>query len=287
MSKEPKEKKQDKKQLLEERAETRQIIGGNMNFAAAEAYKLLRTNLTFSLSGEEDACCVVGVTSSFRAEGKSVTAINLAYTLAEAQKRVLLLEGDMRLPTIARRLELNATPGLSNLLAGMCTWKECCQVYQSSTERKTVKVDVLVSGDVPPNPSELLGGQRMQLLVERLRQYYDFIIVDLPPVTAVADPIIACKIVDGMIIVVRADHTIRDAVSETVRQLRQIDARILGFVFNAAGEGGGGYYRGRRYYRKNYYRKYYKSYNYYGGYHGDYRSAQSAAEQKRNEKDHA
>ena len=89
---------------------------------------------------EEDACCVVGVTSSFRAEGKSVTAINLAYTLAEAQKRVLLLEGDMRLPTIARRLELNATPGLSNLLAGMCTWKECCQVYQSSTERKTVKV---------------------------------------------------------------------------------------------------------------------------------------------------
>ena len=82
MSKEPKEKKQDKKQLLEERAETRQIIGGNMNVAAAEAYKLLRTNLTFSLSGEEDACCVVGVTSSFRAEGKSVTAINLAYTLA-------------------------------------------------------------------------------------------------------------------------------------------------------------------------------------------------------------
>ena len=169
----------------------------------------------------------------------------------------------------------------------MCTWKECCQVDQSSTERKTVKVDVLVSGDVPPNPSELLGGQRMQLLVERLRQYYDFIIVDLPPVTAVADPIIACKIVDGMIIVVRADHTIRDAGSETVRPLRQIDARILGFVFNAAGEGGGGYYRGRRYYRKNYYRKYYKSYNYYGGYHGDYRSAQSAAEQKRNEKDHA
>ena len=235
------------------------MIGPAINFAVAEAYKLLRTNLLFSFSGE-DKCHVVGVTSSFRSEGKSVTSINLAYTLAQTQKKVLLLEGDMRLPTIARRLSLAGTPGLSNLLAGLSEGSRCIQTYRTQVDDKEVFVDVLASGDTPPNPSELLGSERMGQLMEVLRKQYDYIIVDLPPVIAVSDPIVACKLVDGMIVIVRAEHSARDAVAETIRQLRQVDAHILGFVFNGAGENGGGYYRGKRYYRKSYYRKYYKSY---------------------------
>ena len=239
--------------------ETEKMVGPGINFAAAEAYKLLRTNLMFSFSGDE-RCSVIGVTSSFREEGKSLTSINLAYSLAQTQKKVLLIEGDMRLPTIATRLGLERAPGLSNLLAGMNVVSQAVQSYDTETEDKTVSVDVMVAGDNPPNPSELLGSERMNQLVSQLKEYYRYIVIDLPPVTAVSDPIVACKLVDGMIIIVRADHSVRDAVRETVRQLKQIDARILGFVFNGANEGGGGYYKGKRYYRKHYYKKYYKSY---------------------------
>ena len=98
--------------------EQQHMIGDRLNFASAEAYKLLRTNLMFSFT-DEDKCRIVGITSSLKGEGKSLTAINLAYTIAETGKRVLLMECDMRLPTIAKRLGIESTIGLSNLLVGM------------------------------------------------------------------------------------------------------------------------------------------------------------------------
>ena len=98
--------------------ERKHMIASNMNFAASEAYKLLRTNILFSFSGKE-GCRVIGMTSSFRGEGKSLTSINLAYTLAVSGKSVLLIEGDMRLPTMAKRLGISASPGLSNILVGV------------------------------------------------------------------------------------------------------------------------------------------------------------------------
>ena len=236
------------------------MIGPAMSFAAAEAYKLLRTNLVFSFSGEE-SCRTVGVTSSVRDEGKSLTAINLAYTLAETQKRVLLIGCDMRLPTLSKRLDMRATPGLSNLLVGMSSVNEAIQMYTTRMEDDVeVRVEILVSGDIPPNPSELLSSERMEKLLGMLREHYDYIILDLPPVTAVSDAVIACKLVDGMVIVVRSDHAERTALSETIRQLRQVNGRILGFVFNGAGGSGTGYYKGKKNYyykKKNYYRNYY------------------------------
>lgn len=232
------------------------MIGPSMNFASAEAYKLLRTNLLFSFSGSSE-CRIIGLTSSFSSEGKSLTSINLAYTMAEAKKNTLLIEGDMRLPTLNKRLSLKASPGLSNLLVGMNTAGEAIQTFRATdTEDNSVAMDVLVSGDIPPNPSELLGSERMMSLLEVLRQHYDFIILDLPPVTAVTDALVASKLVDGMVVVVRSNHAVRGALSETIRQLRLVDTRILGFVFNGAQEAGGGYYR------RGYYKKHYK-YNYY------------------------
>lgn len=239
---------------LDER-ETKQMIAEKMSFAASEAYKLLRTNLMFSFSGSEE-CRVIGLTSSFRGEGKSLTSINLAYTLAENRKNVLLIEGDMRLPTLSGRLGLRASPGLSNLLVGLNSVTEALQTYEAKQEDGAiVSMNVLVSGDVPPNPSELLGSERMQALITALRGHYEYIVFDLPPVTAVADALVASQLTDGMVIVVRGSQTARGALAETIRQLKLVDARLLGFVFNGAADAGAEHYKGAYGYKKGYYRK--------------------------------
>ena len=247
--------------------EAANMIGISMSFAASEAYKLLRTNIMFSFSGDE-RCRVVGLTSSFRGEGKSLTSLNLAYTLAEAKHKVLLIEGDMRLPTLSKRLRFNPTPGLSNLLVGLNTVSDAIQQYIVPIEdADAITLDVIVSGNVPPNPSELLGSQRMQSLIRTLRDRYDYIVLDLPPVTAVTDALVASRLADGMVVVVRNNVAVRDALAETLRQLQQVGTRILGFVFNGAGEGGPGYYYSGRYYsRSKYYRGYGRNY-YRSGYY--------------------
>jgi capsular exopolysaccharide synthesis family protein len=228
------------------------MFGPSLSFAAAEAYKLLRTNLTFSFSGSEE-CRIVGMTSSFRGEGKSLTSMNLAYTIAEAEKRVLLIEGDMRLPTVAKRMGLRAKPGLSNLLVGLESISSAIQEYHVDLGDKILTLDVMVSGDIPPNPSELLGSARMKSLLKKLRERYDYVVLDLPPVTAVTDALIASRIVDGMVVVVRSDHAVRGALAETMRQLSLAEARVLGFVFNDAGDSNSKYYYKKGYYKKGYY----------------------------------
>ena len=133
----------------------RKIIGNKLNFASREAYKLLRTNLIFSMC-DEDKCKIIGITSALRGEGKSTTAINLAYSLAEANQKTLLIEADMRLPLVHRLLQLDKTVGLSNVLAGVAKLEDAVRhgilLYTLS---------VLPSGDIPPNPSELLSSSRM------------------------------------------------------------------------------------------------------------------------------
>ncbi|MGM9615437.1 MAG: CpsD/CapB family tyrosine-protein kinase [Oscillospiraceae bacterium] len=236
--------------------ERRHMIGNRMNFAAAEAYKLLRTNLMFSFSGEEK-CHVIGLTSALRGEGKSLTSMNLAYTIAEAEKKVILIEGDMRLPTVAKRLGLSATPGLSNLLVGLNSVSNALQEYQVKLDDKVLSFDVIAAGDIPPNPSELLGSERMMALLEKLRERYDYILLDLPPVTAVTDAVVASHMVDGMVVVVRSGHAARGALAETMRQLSLAEAHILGFVFNGLEEAGSRYYK-KGYYSKGYYSNYYR-----------------------------
>ena len=159
----------------------------------------------------------------------------------------------MRLPTMSKRLGFHSTPGLSNLLVGLNTVGSAIQQYRATVEDKQVVFDVIVSGDVPPNPSELLGSERMKTLLERLRERYDYVILDLPPVTAVTDAVIASHIVDGMVVVVRSQHAVRGGLSETMRQLFLADAHILGFVFNGAAETESKYYK-KGYYKKGYYK---------------------------------
>ncbi len=204
---------------------SRNMIGTNLDFAATEAYKLLRTNLVFSFSDEGEGR-VIGITSSIQNEGKSVTACNTAYALAEMGKKVLLLEADLRKPTIAAKLGLARSLGLTNALVSSVDLEDIIQCSDLIDS-----MDVITSGDIPPNPSELLSSNRMAQVMAQLKKKYDYIVVDLPPVTVVSDALAISKNLDGVVIVVRGGVSEKKILSEAMRQLKMVNVRILGFVF--------------------------------------------------------
>ena len=227
--------------------ESQNMIGDKLNFAASEAYKLLRTNLTFSLP-DEAGCKVIGVTSTLHGEGKTTTSINMAYTIAQTGKRVLLLDGDLRLPTVAKRLNLKSRPGVSNMLAGQCSGGE---ILQMSGLIDTLAV--ITAGDIPPNPAELLGSEQMSTMVRALSRSFDAIVIDLPPVSAVSDALIVSKLLSGMVVVVRQDYCDKAALSEVVRQLQFTEVKILGFVMTGSTTQEKNYKRYGHYKKRGYY----------------------------------
>ena len=226
------------------------MFGPNLNFSTTEAYKLLRTNVMFSFveTGEGH---VIGVTSAIQAEGKSSTACNLAYAMAESGSKVLLIGGDLRKPSVASKLGVARVPGLTNVLVGKFAWDEVLQNCDLAP-----KLDIIAAGDIPPNPSEMLSSERMAALIQQLRKHYEYIVVDLPPVTVVSDAIAISKCLDGVIMVVRGGVSDELMLAEAKRQLDMVNVRILGFVYRDQDAFGKKYsYR----YRK----KYYKYYHYY------------------------
>lgn len=216
--------KKNKKTPAEKRGAHK--IGKELDFASAEAYNLLRTNLSFSLP-DNDSGKVIGITSPCPQEGKSTTSLNLAYSLAEAGNDVLLIDADMRRPSVCKMLDLPKAPGLSNLLAENSE-------DAMHTGVLSEKLTVLLSGDVPPNPSELIVSEKMKKLIEDFREKYDYILVDLPPIMSVSDPLAMSRNIDGMIVVVRHGHSKRKDVVEAMRQLKLVNANVLGFVYNGA-----------------------------------------------------
>ncbi len=206
---------------------TREKIGKNIDFASSEAYKLLRTNLTFTLNNNEK-CNILGMTSSIPGEGKSTTCINLAISLAEVNKRVLLIEGDMRKPVLEKYFNIKTNKGLSTALAGICKPKDV--VYKSS---KYQNLYIITAGEIPPNPAELLSSSNMENLLSELKNSFDIILIDLPPVTAVVDPIVVSKLTQGMVVVVRDGYVHKNHLAETIGQLRLANAKILGIIYNS------------------------------------------------------
>jgi len=221
--------------------ESRKTLGENLSFAAAEAYKLLRTNLDFSIPAK-DKCKIIGVTSAMKGEGKSTTAVNIAYTMAQSYEKVLLIEADLRLPTLAKRVRVQPRPGLSNLLIGQCNGND---ILQKSGLINNLWV--VTAGSIPPNPAELLGSEQMAVTIKTMSDFFDVIIIDLPPLTAVSDALIVSKLTDGMVIVVRQEYCDRGSVDEAVRQLRFANAKILGFVMTGADTQKKGYKRYKSY----------------------------------------
>ena len=200
------------------------ILNESSPFVLQEAYKTLRTNLLFSLRG--NGCKRFCITSSLPGEGKSITILNLAISIAQTGKRVLLIDADLRRPALARLLAENATPGLSNVLAGQRSAAEATrmQLYNN--------LDVMFSGDIPPNPSELLSSEQMMALLEELSRKYDFILVDTPPVNMVSDCCIVANMLDGVVLLARHGKARKDGVRQAVNQLQLTNTKLLGCVFN-------------------------------------------------------
>jgi len=232
------------------------VIGKSRKFSTAEAHKRLRTNVLFSFA-EEEGCRVIGVTSAMAHEGKTTTAINLAYDMLQAEKRVLLIDADMRMSNVVKILNVLRVPGLSNILVSS---KDGTKFVQ--TVEQLDGLPVISCGSNPPNPSELLSSKRMNALIEALKTRFDYIIIDLPPIAAVSDALIVSKLTDGMIMVVRQDYADKRLVDDAVRQLKYNEANIIGFVMNCARTEQKYYGKYSRYGK---YGRYYK----YGYYHRD------------------
>lgn len=200
------------------------IINEKTSFSVKEEYKTLRTNIMFSIP--TDGCKIIGISSAEPMEGKSINCLNLAITFAQTKTRVLLIDCDLRLPKQASLLDMDALPGISNVLVGMSTIKEAV--------KKTCypNLDVILSGDIPPNPSELLGSNNMRKLIDELSKNYDYIFVDLPPINVVSDAVTMSKCLSGMILVVRALVSKRDSVEKAINQLELAGTYIVGLVLN-------------------------------------------------------
>ncbi len=232
--------------------ESQKTLHKNLEFTASEQYRLLRTNIKFTLP-EDTKCPIIGVTSSIRGEGKSTTSINLSYVLAEKGSRVLLIDGDLRIPSVAKKMGINGSMGLTNLLMG-----ESAKLadWQSDIQKNWY---ILPSGEIPPNPSELLGSRRMETVLNTLKESFDYIIIDLPPVNIVSDAMSIANLITGMIVVIREDYTNKKELEQCFRQIKLSNVNVLGCVMNESGGGKGSYGKYRKYKNYKYYR-YYQTY---------------------------
>ena len=251
-------------------------IGSRISFAATEANKLLRTKLLFSFA-DEKTNHVIGISSSMTGEGKTITSINLAYSLAQLKKSVLLLDCDLRRPSIHKKLSINKTPGLSEYLTGQHNKSDIIKSYSFKDSESSF--DVITSGENPPNPTELLSSERMLNMLESLKEKYEYIIIDLPPVGEVGDALAVAEYVDGMLMVVRQNYCNRWALNDAISQFEFVNSRLIGIVLNCSNDDIEGYGR-YKYARYGRYRRYYK-YRQYG--YGTYRRAYLNAMKKNKE----
>lgn len=247
-------KKEDSKSAVMNISEARHVP-----FAVVEAYKAIRTNLTFLLSGSETK--VFGITSPEAGEGKSTTSVNMAIAFSQLGDKVLLIDADMRKSSIHKKLKIENTAGLSNILAGFNKYTEVIN-HISDT------FDVITAGQVPPNPSELLGSARFKELVETVGKEYSYVIIDTPPVDVVTDALVIAPHTAGLVLVVKDQVTPTDSISRAIEAAKFANINLLGAIMNAANPKSGGRYGYRKYgYRKYGYRKYgYSKYGYGYGY---------------------
>ncbi|WP_273130271.1 CpsD/CapB family tyrosine-protein kinase [Bacillus weihaiensis] len=190
----------------------------------AEQFRTIRTNIQFSSIDQELQTIIV--TSSGPAEGKSTTTANLAVVFAQQGKRVLLIDADLRKPTVHYTFRQENHIGLSNVLTRQSTLQEAVKVTSQD------KLWVLSSGPIPPNPSELLGSKGMQTLLEQAKEEYDVIILDTPPVLAVTDAQILSNTADGVVLVVSSGKTETESAKKAKELLESAKAKILGVVLN-------------------------------------------------------
>ena len=192
--------------------------------AASEEFRRLRANLEFSKV--DSPARIITVTSSNAGEGKTTVAANLAVALSEGGARVVIVDADLRKPTVAEWFNLPSGVGFTEFLSGRSDLADVVQ------ESGVPNLDILASGQVPPNPAELVASKRAELGVRELGVNYDYVIIDSPPILPVADSLVLAEVSDGVIVVARVDEVRRDELSESLARLGRIDVAVLGVVCN-------------------------------------------------------
>ncbi len=243
--------KSTEKKHVSRRNYKNKLLTKDSPFAMTESFKKLRTNLLFATAGT--SCPVVAITSTFQETGKSIITANLAISFSQLEKKVLVIDCDLRKPAQHRIFGIENNSGLSELLAGMNTSE-----YTVKNLKDYENFSLITAGKIPPNPAELLASENMAKLLSVLRQKFDMILIDLPPVNIVTDASVIAKLVDGYLFAIRLEHDDSRAVEEALGALEQTDGKILGFVVNDVNpKTGGRYYKkySNKYYRYN--RKYY------------------------------
>ncbi len=209
------------------------IVEKKPKSVAAEAYRSLRTNIQYSSFDKEYKTIVV--TSSNPGEGKSITAGNLALTLAEGEAKVLLVDCDMRKPSVHKNFRVTNTHGLSDVLLQKKKVMDVAHNYKGN-------LYIVTAGKIPPNPAEMLASKSMTLFLEEMKNHFDYIVLDTPPVHAVADPQILSTKADGTLFVVRAGVTKKDDVQSSISTLKKVNADIIGTVLHAVENSKNKYY---------------------------------------------
>ncbi|WP_294349309.1 CpsD/CapB family tyrosine-protein kinase [uncultured Clostridium sp.] len=200
---------------------------------SAESYRTLRTNIQYSSFDKEIRTIVV--TSSEPGEGKSTVVGNLALSFAQSYKSTIIIDCDLRKPSLHKKFRISNMVGLSDILIGRKSLVEAVNQYNEN-------MHIITSGKIPPNPAEMLGSKAMERLIAELKEIYDVIILDSAPLQAVTDAQILSTKSDGTILVVRAEKTKRDSVASAKELLDKVNANVLGVVLNATENRRGKYY---------------------------------------------
>jgi len=232
------------KRKVKQERKTVSIINGNTNFSVVEAYKTLRTNLMFA--AQNPGCKRIIITSATPYEGKSTNCCNLGITLAQTNSNVLIIDCDLRKPTINKFFKVKGIPGLSEVLAGMNDVKEAIQ------ETGYDKLKVICGGTIPPNPAELLGSTSMEELLFNLSTQYDYILLDTPPVNLVTDALSLTTMTDGVVMVVRQGQTTHPEFSRALSRLKFANAKVLGIILNGVAKNGHYGYSKKGYHKYQY-----------------------------------
>jgi capsular exopolysaccharide synthesis family protein len=221
------------------------VITGKTDFSVSEAYKAARTNLLFTLQNRKGKRIIV--TSASPGEGKTTNCCNLGITLAQTHSKVLIIDCDLRKPTIHKCFLRAGIPGLSEYLAGMTD-----EIIEIVHDTEYPNLYVICGGTIPPNAAELLSSVKMSVLLNSLPEEYDYILLDTPPVNLFADTLALTAMADGVVLVVKKGQTKHPELEHTLASLKFVNAKVLGMVLNGVGQGSYGKKLGYKKYRKYY-----------------------------------
>ncbi len=238
-----------KKQTIATHTRTNASLTGNqISFTSLEAYKSARTNMIFAMPG--DGCKTVLFTSAFPKDGKTTTCVNLSIVFAQTGKKILVIDCDLRKPRIHKLFRVNNDIGITDVLVGM---KQLDEVIKTDV---TTNVDFISCGTVPKTPAELLASPKMEQVLEALKEKYDYVFLDAPPLMLVTDALVLAPKASGIFVVARQNYTEKDGLREAVGKLKFIGCSPKGIILN-------GVKRRKSSYHYRYYNRYgYKTLNY-------------------------